>query len=277
MKNIILILACLGFVFKANAQHPPIFEGIQIDSTNLLLNDLPISLVKYSYSTPNINFLAIHDNEDTGVKAAFEYIRYSGGSIVDCQYGSARNFRFFYDDEEFQIDPNGIYSKAGIVKGLEKYGRADRQVVKQLEQISKTILNTYSETDPPYLFTLHNNADGGFGISSYLQGYELEGYADSLHINFQMDNDDLILVTDIALFNRLKLDNVNVILQSTEAPDDGSLSVYAMKNNIPYINVEVQHGHFTENLQLIEIATKALFDIYPKLNPKSALPKPGVE
>lgn len=269
MKYILLILFCFGFIFTAKAQHPPIFEGLQIDSTNLFLQDLPINLVKYSYREPNINFLSIHDNEDTGVKAAFEFIRYSGGSIIDCQYGSARNFQFLYNEEEFQTDPNSIYSKSGIIKGLEKYGRADVEVVKQLEELSNTILKKYSENNPAYFFTLHNNADGGFGISSYLKGYELEGYADSLHINFQMDNDDLILVTDLALFNHLKIENVNVVLQSISAPDDGSLSVYSMKKNIPYINVEVQHGHFDENLRLIEISTKALLQIYPELTQAS--------
>ena len=84
-----------------------------------------------------------------------------------------------------------------------------------------------------------------------------------------MDNDDLILVTDLKLFNRLKQEKVNVILQSPDAPDDGSLSVYAMGKNIPYINVEVQHGHQYENLRLIEIAVKALYDTYPALKTKA--------
>jgi hypothetical protein len=270
MKYIILVLALYGFIFKTNAQHPPVFEGLQIDSTNLILHDLPINLVKYSYREPNINFLSIHDNEDTGVKAAFEFIKYSGGSIIDCQYGSARNFQFVYNEEEFQTDPNSIYSKTGIINGLEKFGRADQEIVIKLEELSNLILKKYSENNPAYFFTLHNNADGGFGISSYLKGYELEGYADSLHINFQMDNDNLILVTDLALFNRLKIDNVNVVLQSHNAPDDGSLSIYSMKKNIPYINVEVQHGQFEENLRLIEISTNALLQIYPDLKQASS-------
>ncbi|WP_432708680.1 hypothetical protein [Pedobacter sp.] len=265
MKHVILLLAFLGLMIKGKAQHPPIFEGLRIDSTNFSLYDLPISLVKYTFREPNINFLCIHDDEDTGVKAAFEYIKFSGGSIIDCQYGGARNFLFYYNEEEFQTDPNSIYSNTGIIKGLEKYGRADREVVKNLKELSNTILKKYSEKDPAYFFTLHNNADGGFGISSYLQGYELESYADSLHINFQMDNDDLVIVTDLALFNRLKLDNINVVLQSVDAPDDGTLSVYSMKKNIPYINVEVQHGHFDENLRLIKIATKALLETYPNI------------
>ncbi|WP_316824391.1 hypothetical protein [Pedobacter miscanthi] len=56
----------------------------------------------------------------------------------------------------------------------------------------------------------------------------------------------------------MKKAKVNVILQSKFASNDGSLSVYAMQNNIPYINVEVQHGHQDENLRLIELAVAAL-------------------
>lgn len=260
------MLLCL--TFKVKAQHPPVFEGLIIDSLQLQLNSLPINLVKYSFGKPTINFLAIHDNEDTGVKAAFDYIRFSGGAVTDCQYGGQRNYKFTYNNDEFQTDPNSIYTKEGVKRGLEKFGWSDRDVMKQLNETGKTILDFYGAKKLPYIFTLHNNGDGGFGISSYLQGYELEGTADSVHINFQMDADDLILVTDKKLFSRLKKENVNVILQSAQAFDDGSLSVYAMQNNIPYINVEVQHGHFDENLRLIEIAIKALFDVYPELKYK---------
>ncbi|WP_432712952.1 hypothetical protein [Pedobacter sp.] len=238
--------------------HPPVFEGITTDTTHLLLSDWPVTLVKYSYGEPKINFIAIHDDEDTGVKAAFEYIRFSGGSIIDCQYGGIRNFKFMYNNEEFQTDPNSIYTPAGIARGLEKYNWAAPEVVNMLANTAKEILKLYNPETPPYIFTLHNNGDGGFGIHDYLKGYPLENFADSLYINFEMDADDLILVTDVNLFNRLKKENVNVVLQSNNAPDDGSLSYYAMQQRIPYVNVEVQHGHLYEHLRLIEIAAKAL-------------------
>lgn len=267
MKSFYLLVILLsGFSMRLWAQHPPVFEGLIIDTVHADIQNFPLKLVKYTSETPKVNFLVIHDNEDTGVKAAFEYIMFSGGSILDCQYGGVRNYKFTYNDDEFQTDPNSIYTTSGIRKGLEKYGWWDRDVARTLEETSARILKFYSkERKPPYIFTLHNNADGGFGISSYLKGYDLEGYADSLHINFQMDPDDLILVTDTEVFNKLKKANVNVILQSKDAPDDGSLSVYAMQHKIPYINVEVQHGHYDENLRLIEIAIKALSETFPEL------------
>ena len=270
LRYITLIILFYSFSLRSKAQHPPVFEGMLTDTAFVKLNDLDINLVKYSYGKPKISFLVIHDDEDTGVKAAFEYIRFSGGSIIDCQYGGTRNYKFRHKGIDFQTDPNSIYSYGGRVMGLDKYDNTDNDdVIRQLEDASKMILNYYNAKKLGYMFTLHNNADGGFGISSYLKGYELEETADSVHINFEADSDDLILVTDLALFNNFKKKNVNVILQSNRGPDDGSLSVYAMENKIPYINVEVQHGHQYEHLQLIEIAIKVLYETYPDLAKKA--------
>lgn len=250
------------------AQHPPVFEGMTTDTTSLVLGDLYLSLVKYSYNPSGINFLAIHDDEDTGVKAAFQYINLYGGTILDCQYGGVRNFKFMNAEEEFQTDPNSIYTQVGIKTGLKKYGIWDDNVIELLGNTGQKILKAYSPGKIPYIFTLHNNGDGGFGISSYLRGYELESAADSVYINFQMDNDDMVLVTELPLFNMLKKEKVNVVLQSQKAVDDGSLSVYAMQKKIPYINVEVQHGHIDEHLRLIQICVDALSKAYPELDIK---------
>jgi hypothetical protein len=257
----ILLLSALA----AEAQHPPLFEGIQTDTTYIALGDFNVNLVKYSYRSPNINFLVIHDDEDTGLKAAIEYIHFSGGTVIDPQYGGVRNYNFNYNAARYQIDPNSIYTEEGIRKGLAKYGAFDDLVVSELLKASKVILNSYSPGKPDYVFTLHNNTDGRFAITSYLKGYELENTADSVFINFQMDSDDFILVTDPALFSLLKRENVNVVLQGSQAPDDGSLSIYAMQNQIPYLNVEVQHGHQNVHLQLIEVAIKSLRARYPAL------------
>jgi hypothetical protein len=266
----LLLTFLLLSALTAAAQHPPVFEGIETDTTYIMLGDFKVNLVKYSYRSPNINLLVIHDDEDTGVKAAFEYIRYSGGTVIDPQYGSVRNYNFNFDSTQYQIDPNSIYTEVGIRKNLAKYGAFDDLVVPELLKASKVILNAYSPGKPDYIFTLHNNTDGAFGVASYLKGYELEQTADSLFINFQMDPDDFILVTDRELFSLVKKENVNVVLQSGNAPDDGSLSIYAMQNQIPYVNVEVQHGHQQVHLELIEIAIKSLRTRYPALQPGPA-------
>jgi len=258
---IVLILLCVSL--NASAQHPPVFEGMTSDTSFFALGDMEVNLVKYRYKEPNINFLAIHDNEDTGIKAAFLYLSVHGGTIIDCQYGGGRNFNFINEEETFQTDPNSIYTKRGIKIGLQKYGIWDDNVINMLDSAGKKIITYYNQEKPGYIFTLHNNGDGAFGIRSYLPGYELSSAADSVHINFEMDPDDMVLVTEPAIFSLLKLENVNVVLQSRFATDDGSLSIYAMQNKIPYINVEVQHGHLEENLRLIKLSAAALTKTYP--------------
>jgi len=262
----ILILLCITQISKA--QHPPVFDGMTTDTSYVALGDLDVNLVKYSFNEPGINFLAIHDDEDTGVKAAFRYIFDNGGSIIDSQYGGTRNFKFEYEEEIYQTDPNSIYTRKGIRPCLEKFGIWDDIVIDELENAGKIILNYYSPKRSGYIFTLHNNGDGGFGISSYQRGNTLEKTADSVHINFEMDADDLVLVTEPILFSLLKKENVNVVLQSKHAVDDGSLSIYAMQNKIPYINVEVQHGHIDEHLRLIKVCAKALAEGFPALGIK---------
>lgn len=272
LRSLALLFLCC-FTLNLKAQHPPVFEGMTSDSAYVTLGDLDVGLINYKYSDQNIHFLAIHDDEDTGVKAAFRYINDNGGTLLDCQYGGVRNYKFIYEDEEYQTDPNSIYTKKGIKAGLQKYGIWDDNVILELEKAGKAILNTYNPKKAGYIFTLHNNADGGFGVSSYLKGYELEGTADSVHINFEMDNDDMLLVTELAVFNLLKKENVNVVLQSKDAVDDGSLSIYAMQNNIPYINAEVQHGHIDEHLRLIKIGARVLAQVYPATGIKEPIPE----
>ncbi|WP_145859034.1 hypothetical protein [Pedobacter suwonensis] len=251
-----LLLICSTLLVKA--QHPPVFAAMRTDSNFVKLYDLDITLVKYSYKPNGVKFLVVHDNEDTGVKAGFDYIRWYGGELIDSQYGAVRDYYFTYMDDQYRIDPNAIYTEVGVNTRLKKNQFSSNEVEKAILSTGKQIVDFYDPKTTGYFLTLHNNADGGFGISSYLPGYDLSSTADSVYINFQMDGDDLIYVTEARLFSSLKKANVNVILQSKFATNDGSLSVYAMQNNIPYINVEVQHGHLEENFRLIELAVAAL-------------------
>ncbi|WP_316798676.1 hypothetical protein [Pedobacter frigidisoli] len=258
MFKIIQQIILAFIVFTAYAQHPPVFSAMTTDSSFIKVANLNINLVKYSYKPNGIRFLVVHDNEDTGVKAGFDYIRWSGGELIDSQYGGARDYVFNYMDDPYRIDPNAIYTEKGVNTRLKKSAYSSNEVEKMILNAGKQIVDFYNPKETGYILTLHNNADGGFGISSYLPGYDLSSTADSVYINFQMDGDDLVYVTEPRLFTSFKKANVNVILQSKFVENDGSLSVYAMQEKIPYINVEVQHGHQNENLRLIELAVAAL-------------------
>ncbi len=79
-----------------------------------------------------------------------------------------------------------------------------------------------------------------------------------------MDPDNFVFVTDRRFFEYLKQRETSVVLQSMQVPDDGSLSVYAMKNNIPYANIEVQHGQIAENYRIILILNDMVKEVLSK-------------
>ncbi|MGY3053978.1 hypothetical protein ACVWYG_002180 [Pedobacter sp. UYEF25] len=252
----LVFLLCIGYAVRA--QFPPVFPAMKTDTSKIKIGNLNINLVKYSYKPNGVRFLVVHDNEDTGVRAAFEYIRWSGGELIDSQYGSVRNYNFIYMDDPYHIDPNAIYTEIGVKTRLKMDPYSSSEAGDKIISAGKQILSFYDVEKTGYLLTLHNNSDGAFGINSYATEGELASTADSLYISPRWDVDDMLLVTDLALFNYLKKADVNVVLQSKFAENDGSLSIYAMLNHIPYINVEVQHGHQFEHLQLIEFAIAAL-------------------
>jgi hypothetical protein len=224
------------------------------------VSDKGINILKHNYGEPQLYFLSLHDNEDTGVKAAFEFMRLNGGSLLELKYGSVRNIVFCADSAEIQIDPNRIFSKPGIEAFFQHDISSQR-----ISAFADTLLHLYDYQKVGYILTLHNNTDSAFSIRSYLDGGERDGVASEIFINPDMDADDFVLVTEPFFFNYLKSVNISTVLQNNMTEDDGSLSVYAGMRKIPYINVEVQHRHLDENLRLIN-AVNIMIQEYRKQN-----------
>ena len=64
---------------------------------------------------------------------------------------------------------------------------------------------------------------------------------------------EMDFVTDRALYDALVGEGFNAVLQDNDAAtDDGSLSVWAAREGVPYVNVEAQHGHRAEQAAMID-------------------------
>ncbi len=224
-----------------------------------------ISIVKSSYEKPNLSFLVLHDDENTGLEAAHDFCSKNGGAIVELQYGSERNISFGNGRIKFAFDPNQIFNNAGVQKTLKKYSHQlpRPEAIKQVRGLALAVLENYQADSLGYFVTLHNNSEGRFNILSYLRDPKFDGVADSVFINSAMDADDFVLVTEPGFFSYLKRSAVNVVLQSPAATD-GSLSVYAQRNGIPYVNIEVQDGHYDEHFRLIGLVADMLSELKNK-------------
>lgn len=257
------VLLLILISFSAAAQTLP--SRSRSDTSVFKLNDKTIHIIRYQYGDPHIRFLSLHDTEKTGLKAAFKFMGIHGGFVTELQYGKVRHIDFSDSLRQFSFDPNNMFTYEGAYIGLAKHSlpRIHEGLPEKIQALGNKVLEFGSLDSLGAIVTLHNNYNGGFSIFSYTQGNYLEGTADDVYINSAMDPDDLIFVTDRRFFDYLKNKQVNVVLQSIQAPDDGSLSVYAMLNNIPYANVEVQHGHLDENYRLILIVNDMIKEIVP--------------
>jgi hypothetical protein len=244
------------------AQSESLPGGSRSDTSVFMLNDKSVQVIRHQYGDPHIRFLVLHDTENTGLSAAFQFLGVLGGSIVELKYGNVRNIDFTDSLEQFSFDPNNMFTDEGAYLGLAKYSVSQirTDMSDKVRKLGAEVLKFGGVDTMGVIVTLHNNYNGGFSIHSYTQGNYLEGSAEDVYINSKMDPDDLVFVTDRRFFNYLMQLGINVVLQANQAPDDGSLSIYAMQNSVPYVNIEVQHGHLAENYRIIVAVNNMLKD-----------------
>jgi hypothetical protein len=238
---------------------------VKSDTLTYSLFNKKISILTHNFGdNPGINFLVLHDDENTGVQAAYEFMQVNGGRIVELEYGNVRYIEFKTKlPKVFKFDPNRIYSNVAIYESLMmRGGVSSREAIDSITKFADTLIKVYAGNKrPDYILTLHNNTDKNFSIASYTPGQYLEGVASEIYINLGMDPDDLILVTDKQYFDYLRERNINVVLQSEATKNDGSLSLYAAIAKIPYINIEIEHGHVEEHLRLIKVVNDMLKEV----------------
>lgn len=261
IRYFLLLLSFLSLFFSAQAQSLP--HGSRTDTSVFILNDKSVKMIRYQYGESHIRFLALHDSEKTGLSAAFQFMRIYGGCAIELNYGKVRNIDFLDSLKKFSFDPNTMFTDEGAYLGLARNSapQIHNGLPEKVRRLADEVLKAGRIDSLGVIVTLHNNYNGGFSIYSYTQGNYLETAAHNIYINSAMDPDNFVFVTDPRFFDHLKQRKINVVLQSSQVPDDGSLSVFAMQKNIPYANIESQHGHLSENYRLIIAVNEMLKEI----------------
>ena len=247
MKPLILALTLPAFFII----YPPDITHVQLYSFADI--DVAIQTTCHRTCTSPVLFINLHDNENTSVEAATVYLDKTGGSLVQLKHLDLRNICINLQDQGYTFDPNRIFTPAGVQATLSGFDAYSSEADTLVTRFANTLLNRYV-TGKKLIIALHNNTDSLYSILSYIGSGSEAPNAAEVYINAAMDPDDFIYTTHKPLFNYLAAQQVNVILQNEATVfDDGSLSVYAGRNNLPYINVEAEHGHLEEQLQMLKI------------------------
>jgi hypothetical protein len=218
-------------------------------------------------------FFVPHNDENVAVQAMEQFWRtgQSLGTLIELQQfdPSGRNLelRYVYQTllkKRIYADPNRIYSenlrvtekklnlpgsensRCGIVFS-SRPGALSKQAADRFQAIGEKITSTLrqyvSKTDP-LIIALHNNTNEALQSSeAYFpkQQFELSVRSSTTSQAQRRDLDNFFLTTQREDYLRLSKLEWNTILQLPNAEDDGSLSIWAAKQQIRYINIEAEH------------------------------------
>lgn len=251
MKRLVLILLLAGWTAVAPAGRRPgraAAEAVHV----LHVGDAVVRVVLHGDPAAPWSFLNLHDDEDTSVEAARQVVQAHGGRIVELRYAGGRNIAFGLNGATYTFDPNRIFTDRGARATLQAHGPFSPEALHETRRFAAALLALYRFDAQAAVVTLHNNTDGNYSVLSYLPGGAHAREAQEVHVVDGRDPDDFFFVTDRDLFERLAEKGFNVVLQHNDAAtDDGSLSVYAGRRGKPYVNVEAEHGHLHEQVEMV--------------------------
>lgn len=192
-------------------------------------------------------FIHLHQNEKTALQAAKAVIKAEGGSLLTLVHPGARNVVFHYKKKRYEFDPNRIFTDQGIKKTLLQFGPYTPEACLEVKKLADEIKKRLPQGK---IIAVHNNET--YSLKNYFPGRDLAAAATALNINTRQSYRNFYLLTKKNDYLRLKKLRFNTILQSRDAEDDGSLSVYLVRRH--YVNVEAGYDQLVAQIKMLKFA-----------------------
>ena len=240
------------------------------------LGETEVKVNVYERAGAAVTLFAPHHNEQGALRAAREAVAARGGRFVEVEALDeaglpARRLRFRVAGKNYSVDPNRIYTANGR-RCLNLPPDAEAAVKAFAESLLALLFapgGARLREGETLLVAVHNNGDvekspvaerdSDLSAVAFVRplrsratfrGAFEESAAGVYLSNAEEDEDNFIIVTEPRLLGPFAARGFNVIVQKPAAQlrapvctmDDGSLSVYAAFNNIPYVNLEVDIG-----------------------------------
>ena len=217
----------------------------------LRLGRTPIALQVRQCGQGGLRYLNLHENEQTAVQAAAALLRQRPGMLIELCSRGRRVVSFRDGLRPLAFDPNRIFTDAGIEQTLRRHASLTPAARQALRALRDRVLALLDGPPEQPVVALHNNRGGRYSILQYRPGGDHAADARALAIHPDQAPPDFFVVTREHLFERLRDQGFNVVLQSDQPTDDGSLSVWFARQRRAYVNVEAQHGHLAQQGQML--------------------------
>lgn len=224
---------------------------------SLEIGDTAIRIFFYEKKGPlNIVYVHLHGDEPGARDAAIEMVNRFGGRVISFLHDNQRYITFTLDGVDYAFDPNRMFSAKGIEASLkreDKYcsiGNFSHQAREQVVGFAQHILIHFFGK-PEVVIAPHNNSDGDYHAVLYREGEKFADDAEHVHIVDNTHPGNFFFVIDKEHHEFLTDKGFNSVLQSSSVEDDGSLSVFCLRNGHVYVNCEADEEHIDEQLWML--------------------------
>ncbi len=257
----VMIIQAISFIILIVFSLPIFGQSQHVMKKKVVLGDSSVELThQFENLESDILYLNVHEDEQTSITAIETHQKSNSINFAFLTHNKTRRIHYKVKSKFYSIDPNRIYTAKGrrkTIEPLKRFNYKPRKIAKLLATELLAFISKYK-----IIVTLHNNTDVNYSIKSYEAGGDESENTKRVFVTSSWDPDDFVYTTDEKYYNYLKEADVNVILQDNRKyVNDGSLSVYCGKNNIPYINIEAQLGHLEEQIKLIQIVSEMLVKV----------------
>ena len=258
---ILLLIVCNVSLLSAQEVQPTFASYTTsvpvIKKSYFRLGEKVVTLVRHGVKTsePYV-VVSLHDNEFTASEAARKFVARHGGLYLQLENDNQKNIAFSLFNKKMVIDPNNIFTPKGRWQDLSAGQKKEHIIGQQITGLANFIIEELPIDKT--IISVHNNVEGEYAIARYAKGKDLHRNVKQIYTNPEMDPDDFIVTTDKDIFDSLKDRKINVVLQSYQSRDDGSLSIFCTKTRRSYVGVETQLGHYAEQEMLLNIVADIL-------------------
>lgn len=204
-----------------------------------------------------LTMVHLHEDEKTSAEAGRAVLEKHGGRLIQLVHSGRRRVSFSLDGASYSFDPNRIFSRAGVESTLRGGVPVPDKAYAAVNEFAAQFVSYFALRKQHALIAVHNNGEGFLSVHSYAPDAEYAADTAQLFANPAADPDNFYYVTDERFYSALDAQRFNVVLQDNRTvSDDGSLSVFAGRHQIPYINVEAQSGQLAEQIRMLEIAVE---------------------
>src|SRR5688572_14195799 len=163
-----LIAGCTSsWQAKFSSNSPPTIQAMHMP---FILGDTNVHVLVFQHGSPSPTFINVHDDENTSVEAGKTVVAQTSGRLIELAHNGKRHLRFTLDGKQHAVDPNRIFSDAGIRATLERQGEYSAAAHQVVKQFATQFLERFALGREPVIIALHNTVDGNYSIESYRPG-----------------------------------------------------------------------------------------------------------